>query len=533
MAESTIEIDGEGAPRVRFSQPFNAAEYFIDRHLREGRGSKVAVRTLERQVNYAELRDSVNRFGNALAGLGIGEDERVLMVIKDCPEFFFLYWGAIKSGVIPVPLNTLLRASDYQFIIADSQATALIYSAEFAVEVEAALAASSPRPRVSMRLEGGTQTLAARARVASPELEAVPRRAEDDCFWLYSSGTTGQPKGVVHDHGSSVVTCRLFAIPMLGAEEGDVFFSVPRLFFSYGLGCAMNFPLALGGTAVLDERRTTPQTVIEVFRTCAPTVFAGVPTFYAALLAADLLTAKDVPRLRRCISGGEALPPELHRRWLEVTGVPIMEGIGSTEVGHIYICTRFGDSRPGTTGKPVPGYKVRIVDEAGRDVAGEAPGRLLVKGQSVTRRYWNNPEMTAQLLVDGWFDTGDMFRRDQDGYYIYCGRSDDMLKVGGRWVSPFEIESALVEHPKVLEAAVVGRADADGLIKAEAWVVLKDHGDASEATAQDVRLFCKSRLAPYKFPHWVNFVETLPKTATGKIQRYRLRASPFDATRRG
>lgn len=521
----TVEVDGEGTAQLRFPDPFNVAEYFTDRHLAEGRGSKVAVRTLEREVTYAELAHNVNRYGNTLGNLAIGHGERVLMVVKDCPEFFFLFWGAIKAGVIPVPLNTMLRAKDYEFIIRDSGCASLVYSPEFASEVELALSACSRRPRVVLRLEGGDDALTARARDALPELRAVAARADDDCFWLYSSGTTGQPKGVVHAHRDIVVTCRHYAQETLGAQEDDVFFSVPRLFFSYGMGCAMTFPLWIGATAILDDRRPTPQTVTEVFRRCVPTVFAAVPTFYAALLAAGFLTKNDVPRLRRCICGGEATPPELQRRWLELTGVPIMEGIGSTEVLHIYISNRTDDLRPGATGKPVPGYQVRIVDDAGRDVAGKATGRLLLKGQSVTRCYWNNPEKTAKSIVDGWLDTGDIYYRDKDGYYFYCGRSDDMLKVGARWVSPFEIESALAEHPKVLEAAVVGRSDENGLVKVEAWIVLRDSAQASELTAEEIRAYCKSKLAPYKYPRWINFVDELPKTATGKIQRFKLRAS--------
>jgi len=312
-------------------------------------------------------------------------------------------------------------------------------------------------------------------------------------------------------------------VEVLGAEESDVFFSVARLFFSYGLGAAMAAPLWVGGTTILDERRPTPQTVIEVLRRCAPTIFAAVPTFYAKFLAAGVLTRNDISRLRRCVSAAEPLPSELHRRWLDATGVPILEGIGSTEVGHIYISNRLDDIRPGTMGKPLRCYQVRTVDEAGNDVADEVPGRLLVKGQSVTKRYWNDPERTAKAIVNGWFDTNDTFRRDKDGHYVFCGRSDDMLKVSGRWVSPFEIESALVEHPKVIEAAVVGRADENGLFKAEAWVVLKDPSYASERAAEDIRVFCKDKLSPYKFPAWINFVDQLPKTATGKIQRYRLR----------
>jgi benzoate-CoA ligase family protein len=518
------ELGDEGIPQLRFPETFNSAEYFIDRHLLEGRGGKVAVRTLKREVTYAQLLDNVNRFGNTLAGLGIGRGERVLMVVKDCPEFFFLFWGAIKAGIIPVPLNALLRANDFAFYIRDSECACLVYSSEFAGEVEAALRACAWRPRVVLRMEGGEDTLTGQARNASSELRPVPTRARDDCFWLYSSGTTGRPKGVIHAHADLPACCQFYVVGVMGARESDVFFSVARLFFSYGMGVAMCAPLWVGGTTIIDERRQTPQTVLEVFRRYAPTLFAGVPTFFARMLAAGVLTKNDVPRLRRCVSAAEPLPPELYRLWLDTTGVSIMDGIGSTEVGHIYISNRIGDIRPGTSGKPVRGYQIRIVDEAGNNVADDTPGRLLIKGQSLTKRYWKDPERTAKVFMDGWFDSGDTFRRDPDGFYIYCGRRDDMLKVSGRWVSPFEIESTLIEHPKVLEAAVVGRADDEGLVKAEAWVVLKDPESDSRPTVEEIRVFCKSKLAPYKFPAWINFVQELPKTTTGKIQRYKLRA---------
>jgi len=522
LAAVTMEVDGEGMPVLRFPDPFNVAEYFTDRHLLEGRASKVAIRTLERDVTYGEFVDNVNRFGNSLKDLGIGRGERVLMVVKDCPEFLYLFWGAVKAGLIPVPLNALLRAKDYEFIIRDSACAAIVYSPEYAGEIEAALA--SLQPAVVLRMTGSDRALDALAREASPRLQAVPAQAGDDCFWLYTSGTTGRPKGVVHAHGDIVVTCRNYTVDTLGAQESDVFFSVPRLYFAFGMGTANTGALWLGATTVLDGRRPTPQSVAEVFRRFHPTVFAAVPTFYSMMEAAELLTRSDVAGLRRCISGGEGTPVELQRRWLALTGVPITEGLGSTEALHIYIASRIDDIRDGATGKPVPGYRVRIVDGEGQDVPDGKPGRLLLKGQSVMKRYWNNPERTAVALVDGWLDTGDTYRRDKDGYYIYCGRSDDMLKVGGRWVSPFEIESALAEHPSVLEAAVVGRPDDAGLVKAEAWVVLRNPADASDETGDEIRAFCKNKLAPYKYPRWVNFVDELPKTATGKVQRFKLRA---------
>jgi benzoate-CoA ligase family protein len=520
-----IEPDDGGQPRLRFPEPFNVAECLVDRHISEGRGSKVALRALDRDVTYAELLDNVNRYGNALKQLGIRSGECVLMVLQDRPEFFYLFLGAAKAGMIPVPLNVLAPAKDFEYAIRHSECAGLFYANEFAAEIRAALADCSRQPRVVLCLDGCADSLDAHAGRASRELRAVPTCAADDCYLLYSSGTTGQPKCVVHTHGDIIVICQLYSVEILGAREDDVFFSVPRLFFAYGLGVSLTAPLWVGAITVLDSRRPTPDTVMEIFRRCQPTIFAAVPTFYAMILASGLLNRDDVARLRRCVSAGEAMPAELHRRWLDATGVPLLEGIGSTEGGHIYISNRTGDIRPGVTGKLVPGYRARIVDEGGSDVPDGTPGRLLLKGQSVVRRFWNDPERTAQSIVNGWYDTGDVFVRDSDGYFTYSARSDDLFKVSGRWVSPFEVESAIVKHPDVLEAAVVGRADESGLVKTEAWVVLKDTAASSRTTAEDLGAFCKHQLPSYKCPAWIRVVETLPRTATGKLQRFKLRAS--------
>ncbi|MGA8873602.1 MAG: benzoate-CoA ligase family protein [Candidatus Acidiferrales bacterium] len=528
-----VGTNDEGTPQLRFPEPFNAATYCIDRHVAEGRGNKAAIRTLEREITYAEVLDSVNRFGNALRDLGIRPGDRVLMVAKDCPEFFFLFWGAIKIGAIPVPLNGLAPASDFEFIIRHSQCSALFYSVEFKPTIESALAACSPKPNVVLSIDGDGKSLNDLARNASSQLEAVFARAEDDCFCLYSSGTTGLPKGVIHGHGDIAVISEFYTIATLGANEDDAFFCVARLCFSYGMNIGMIGPLYVGGTAILDDRRPTPQSVTEVFRRCQPTIFGAVPTFYAQFIASGLLSRKDDPQLRRCVSAAEALPPELHREWLATTGVPIIEGIGSTEVGHIYISNRVDDIRPGVTGKPIPGYQVRLVDEAGNDVADDIPGRLVVKGQSVFRRYWNDPERTAKAIVDGWYDTGDTFRRDAHGYYIFCGRSDDVFKVSGRWVSPYEVESVLVQHPQVLEAAVIARKDEHGLVRADAWVVLKDPSTSGPQIEDELRHFCDTNLPRYKLPGWIHLADKLPKTATGKIQRYKLRVALTDQDRGG
>jgi benzoate-CoA ligase family protein len=526
-----VEVDGEGIPRLRFPEPFNAAEYFIDRHIAEGRGDKVAIRTLNRDVTYAELFHAVNQVGNTLTNLGIGRGERILIVVKDCPEFFFLFWGAVKAGIIPVPLNGLAPASDFEFVIQHSKCSGLFYSREFTTTMEAALAACSPQPKVVLPIDQGKESLTDLARNASPHLKAVFARADDDCFCLYSSGTTGLPKGVIHAHGDIAVISQFYMVEILGVTEDDSFFSVARLCFSFGMNIGMIGPLYVGGTAILDDRRPTPQSVVELFRRCQPTIFGAVPTFYAQFLASGVLSRKDVGRLRRCISAAEALPPELHREWLATTGVPIIEGIGSTEVGHIYISNRVDDIRPGVTGKPVPSYQVRLVDDAGNIVADDVPGRLLVKGQSVIRRYWNDPERTAKTIVDGWYDTGDTFRRDVHGYYTYCGRSDDVFKVSGRWVSPYEIESVLVQHPQVLEAAVIGRKDEHGLIRADAWVVLKEPTTSGAQIGEDLRHFCEAILPRYKMPGQIHIADKLPKTATGKIQRYKLRVAFADQDR--
>lgn len=512
-------LDATGIPQLEFPKSLNIAELLIDRHPAEGRGRKVAIRTFEQDVTYSDLIAEVNRFGNALKMLGLHPGDRLAMIVNDCPEFVYLFFGAIKVGVLPVPLNNLLRANDFAFIFEDSQCAAVVYSPEFAQEIEAAIAQSSWRVRHWMPLRSFSEL----AREALPELTALPTQAADDCFWLYSSGTTGRPKGVIHLHRNIAVTCQRFAVETLGAEETDVFFSVPRLYFSYGLGCAMTNPLWVGGTAILDDRRPTPRTVAEVFRRFNPSVFAGVPTFYAALLNTAGMTREDFSNLRRALSGGEATPAEIMRRWRELTGVPITEVIGCTETLHIYMGNRTDDVRVGTLGKPVPGYQVKLIDELGRAINDERPGRLWVKGQSLARCYWNNPEKTAQTFIDGWMDTGDTMFCDADGYYVFCGRADDMIKVSGRFVSPFEIETTIIEDARVLEAAVIGRPDNDGLIGIQALVVLKNAALATEATADEIRRLCKGKLARYKYPKWISFVDHLPKTATGKIQRYKLR----------
>jgi benzoate-CoA ligase family protein len=423
-----------------------------------------------------------------------------------------------------VPLNTLLRADDYRYMIEDSACSALLYSTEFAAEVEPALASERPAPRLALPVEGGKRNLRSLIAEASPELRAAPAGDTAVCFWLYSSGSTGRPKGAVHLHRDMVVTSQWYGQDVLGVREDDVCFSAAKLFFAYGLGNAMTFPLWVGATSVLLESRPTPQSTFETIARFRPTLFFGVPTLYAAQLQALEGARPDLGSLRMCVSAGEALPADIYRRWKERTGLVILDGIGSTEALHIFISNRPDDVRPGTSGRVVPGYEARIVTEGGAEAAPKEQGRLHVRGPSTAAYYWNNREKTAATMLPGdWLDTGDTYLIDGDGYYQYCGRSDDMLKVGGIWCSPVEIEGQLISHPKVLEVAVIGCADSDGLNKPEAWVVLRQGVAASQALAGELMDHCRNHLAPYKFPRQIHFIAELPKTATGKIQRFRLR----------
>ena len=524
MHSNIVEIDAAQRPtRLRFPSSFNVAVAFIDRHVVEGRGPKVAIRALDGDVTYAQLAANVDRCAAALVRLGLGRGERLLMVVKDCPAFFYLFWGAIKAGIVPVPLNTPLRRTNYSFMIDDSAAAALFYSPEYAEEVEPAVAAAAHPPRFVLRTEGPGPSLRTLSGESPADFAAVPAAPEDDCFWLYSSGSTGRPKAAVHRHRDMVVTSQLVGVDIFGLGSQDICYSEAKLFFAYGLGNNMTMPLWVGATAVLNEHRPGPATSFPIIERFRPTVYFGVPTLYAAHLQAIDKDRPDLSSIRLCVSAGEALPAEILRRWHEKTGLWILDGIGSTEALHIFISNTPDDIKPGASGRPVPGYRARIVDDHGAEVADGESGRLFIAGASAARCYWNDPERTSRTMREGWLDTGDTYRRDPQGYFYYCGRSDDMLKVGGIWCSPFEIESKLVEHPAVMEAAVVGRTDADDLVKPEAFVVLKQEERGSDVLADELLQLCKKTLAPYKYPHWIHFVSELPKTATGKIQRFVLR----------
>ncbi len=525
MRDHTVTIDRSTSPStITYADNFNVAVSFIDRHLDEGRADKIAIYPVGGDpVTYGDLAKNVNRAGNGLTALGLSAGDRVLMMVKDSAHFYFLFWGAIKAGFVPVPINTLLRAKDYQFMIEDSGCAAVIYSPEFAGEVEPALEAANPKPAYYFRTEGNGKTLVGLMADAGNDLDTASATPETPCFWLYSSGTTGTPKGAIHLHRDMVVTSEQYGLRTLGITEDDICFSAAKLFFAYGLGNGMTFPLWVGASAVLYPGPPMPDATFDTIENYKPTIFFGVPTLYGAQLKALAETNRDLSSLRVCVSAGEALPADIFNRWKEKTNTIILDGIGSTEALHIFISNLEGDYKAGTSGRMVPGYDARIIGDDGEEVAPGDSGQLMIRGQSTASHYWNNPEKTASTMVDGWLNTGDTYIQDEDGYYLYCGRNDDMLKVGGIWCSPFEIEAKLIEHPKVLEAAIVGREDDENLTKPEAFIVLNDPVDANDDTKGTLLTHCKEGLAKYKYPRWINFVDELPKTATGKIQRFKLR----------
>jgi benzoate-CoA ligase len=488
---------------------YNAAADLIERNLAAQRGGKPAFIDDRGQYSYAEIAERVSRFANVMRGLGVHPEQRILLCLHDTIDFPTAFLGAIKAGVVPVAVNTQLSADEFAFMLADSRARAVIVSAPVLPAMTAALAQlPDPRPAVivsgGMPEEGSLDNL----RAAAPAIsETAPTHPDEPCFWLYSSGSTGRPKGTVHIHSSLIGTAELYAIPVLGIAQSDVSFSAAKLFFAYGLGNSLTFPMAVGATSVLLAERPTPAAVSRVLRQHRPTIFYGVPTLYNAMLAGN-----ELP-----------LPAEIGRRWSARIGVDILDGIGSTELLHIFLSNRPDAVRYGTTGRPFAGYALRIVDEEDRSVPRGEVGDLLVSGPTSAAGYWNNRERSRTTFNGIWTRTGDKYYEDEDGYYVYCGRSDDMLKVSGMYVSPAEVEAALIAHQSVLEAAVVGAPDQDGLIKPKAFVVVKPGIRTDDEFAHALERHAQTMLAPFKCPRWIAFLDELPKTATGKIQRFKLR----------
>ncbi len=504
------------------TENYNAGVDLVDRHVAEGRGAKVAYIDPDRQLTYAQLQDRTSRLAAALRRQGLQREQRVVLIMLDTVDFPVAFWAVVKAGAVAVPLNTLLTTDQWRYQIEDSRAAIVVVSAELADRAGPMLdQLKATRPLVVL-LSSDLAGLEATAPADDPP---APTHADETAFWLYTSGSTGQPKAARHLHSSPAATARLYGQGILGLTADDVIFSAAKLFFAYGLGNGMSFPLSVGATTILLPDRPTPEAVLGIMRTHQPTVFCGVPTLYAAMLGAGTLPrGLGSSRLRACISAGEALPAEIGTRWRTAVGIDILDGIGSTEMLHIFVSNRPGEIRYGSSGKPVPGYRARIVTDQGDPTPPGEIGELMVSGPTAAESYWNQRDRSRKTFVGEWTMTGDKYRLDADGYYHYCGRADDMFKVGGIWVSPFEVESALISHLAVLEAAVVGQPDSDQLTKPKAFVVLKPGFGLDEALADELRSHVKAVAGPWKYPRWIEGVTELPKTATGKIQRFKLRS---------
>ncbi len=512
----------------------NAVDWFVDRHAREGDGSAVAFEDPWRSLTRNELVESTRRFAGALTRSGIGRERRLVMLMLDTIDFPIVFWGALRAGVIPVPINTLLTPDLIAYVLSDTRAEAIAISEPLLAGCLAVLRdAVSLRQIIVMKPVGtppgalddkravGFDEFLAAGDPATPSVTASP---DEVAFWLYSSGSTGAPKGVRHVHASLRATAETYGNQVLKIAPDDVMFSAAKAFHAYGLGNSMTFPMAAGARAVLLPDRPTPDAVLDTIQRVRPTIFAGVPTLYASLLSNPRIGPKaGSDRLRRCISAGEALPEDIGVRWKRLVGVDILDGIGSTEMLHIFVSNQIGDVRYGTSGKPVPGYAAMVVDEHDRPMPHGESGELVVKGPSAADGYWNQREKSRRAFRGEWTYTGDTYTRDAEGYFRFHGRHDEMLKVSGVWVSPFEVEESLIAHPAVLEAAVVGKADRDGLTKPRAFVVLTAPAADPASLSEELKEHVKQRIGVWKYPRWIEFVDGLPKTATGKIQRFRLR----------
>jgi benzoate-CoA ligase len=515
---------------------FNIASYFIDRNLELGRGRNVAILEDGRRTTYAQLAEMVNRCGNGLRSLGIDKETRVLMAMPDSAEFVAVFFGAAKIGAIPIPVNPASKPEDIQYFLNDSGSRALVVQEDIWPQV-APLLNDAPDLRHVLVLPenpaqqatvsvGGDKSLRAAfhalhdlLHAAPPGLDAVATSKDDIAFFLYTSGSTGGPKGAVHLQHDMLISSELFARNILQITEKDVAFSASKLFFAYGLGNGSYFPFSVGASAVYCPHRPKPDTILHYIEQFRPTLFFSVPTLYAAILQTPEKT--DLRSIRFAVSAGEALPSEIYTQFKDRFGVSILDGIGSTEMLHIFISNRPGDIRPGSSGRLVPGYEAKILDESGKDQPPGEIGNLWIKGDSAAAFYWRKHQRSKQTMVGEWLVTGDKYYIDSDGYFFYCGRADDLLRCSGQWVSPIEVENALVAHPAILESAVVGADDGDGLTKPKAYIVAKQ--GAALPSSDELRGFLKERLAGHKVPRWFEFLNELPKTATGKIQRFRLR----------
>lgn len=534
----------EGSPQGAVPNPdefysnipveLNMSEVLIDANVKRGLGSKVAIYFGDETYDYRWLQETSNQVANGLTFLGLEIENRYMILLHDCPEFVCAFLGGMRIGAVPVCVNTMLDMDTIRFMIADSRAKVLITTAEHYERIKPfrnqlrhlrhiVLVQTKTEKTPGIDLLSDVHVWSGLMETAKKTFMVEKTYKNDIGLWLYSSGSTGRPKAAVHMQHDILATTDLYAKQILGIGESSLCFSASKLFFAYGLGNSLTFPLRWGGATILYPDKPTPDSIFKMLQRFRPTHFFGVPTLFAAMLASPGAKDHDLSFIKCIVSAGEALQPAIFKQWKEMFGQEILDGIGSTEMLHIFISNRPGEVRPGASGKLVPGYEARIVDDDWKDVPDETIGNLLVKGESMAVLYWGRHKKSSKVMLGDWIMTGDLYSHDKDGYYYYAGRGDDMLKVGGIWVSPVEVENAIAELPEVLESAVVGHPDESDLIKPKAYVVLKQGAVASEALKERIQSHVKTRTSKYKYPRWVDFVQELPKTATGKIQRFKLR----------
>jgi benzoate-CoA ligase len=535
-AKSALSWGDKDLRKVRspeeLPEVFNFAAALLDRHLAEGRGSRVALLGPAGTLTYTELVRLANQAGNALRALGMEQENRVLLLLRDSPEFIATYLGAMKIGAVPIALNTFAHPSEYEFYVRHSRAKVIVGEAEFLEPIEAMLRKYGLRGIISVRGDSfrGTHPFQKTVAAQAAELDPAPTVRDDMSHWVYTSGSTGEPKAAVHLHKNTMFCLEPYVRHVVRMTEEDVNYSVSRLFFSYGLTNSMFMPLWVGGGAVLMPMRPEPDRIFEFIQQYRPTLFFCVPTGYSRLLREEF-DRRKFASLRLCISAGEALPGTIYEEWKSRTGLQILDGVGSTEFGYIFLSNRPESVKLDSSGTVLPEHRHRLVDSEGKDVPGEGMGELWMASPSIAAFYWTNHERSKQTFVGEWLRTGDQYARDSEGNLSYQGRSDDLFKCGGIWVSPIQVESVLISHPSVAEASVVSERDPQGLEKPVAYIVLKDSVPRDSQTEEALRLFTRENLAAYKCPRSFYFVDDLPKTATGKIQRYKLRKQGQEAQR--